>query len=412
MRRFRVVGSAAVLALALVAVFGVSVASAEFTAEKYPAELEGTQSNGATWTLSSGTQIGSCGLQSFTASPLEKAEVNPELSTSLPDYTCNSNMQVGMNGCGFRYHSPEVYEANKFHGTFDIADAPGKSCSPEGSSDPGITLRDSPLWGSCHYTIPPQNNRGTVTVENIIGKPGTFTVQIESFFALNSSGGLCSASSVRYEASWTVKAYEQGQPHESKHQVGASVSEGAWGGAFVSSTGSYPVSYTGSGTPLALTMNTGQSVSCSASLSGGFESEMTKRTTLEYISASYSGCTAKIGEAVVPAEVTMHGCTYSLTLQTAYIGQAGMICPGSEQLEATVYANAERQAEHKSLCVFHVSSYSGVNGVGYTNWPKSVGVSYGLEGIPASRTGSILCGSPKTTKYAGEVALKGVAIKY
>jgi len=386
--------------------------STEFVAQTYPVDLVGTASGSATWTLSTGQEF-SCESQSFTAS-IEKSGLNHSLPTSMSDYACSANFQVTMSECGFIYHEVEpMFQKNRFHDTFDIGNAPGKTCSPEGAKDPGVKLMDTSLWGSCHFTVPPQSNLSGVTIEKLEGTPETFKVTVDRAFPLTSSGGLCTANSAVYHGSWIVKAYQHGQPHESKYQIGVSPSEEVWSPRFVSgSSGVYPASFNGAGrkgaNAFSLTVSTGQSISCS----GAALSESLVGPAFEVASPStYTGCEAKMPE-VKPAEVTMNWCSYIFQLQSYTSGHGGMGCAVGKDLEVAIYASEAFRVQHQSLCVYHVAPYSGVGGVGYTTvGSNTIDINLALEGLPVSRTGSILCGSPTTAKYAGELELSGISIE-
>jgi hypothetical protein len=139
-------------------------------------------------------------------------------------------------------------------------------------------------------------------------------------------------------------------------------------------------------------------------------------TEVTLTDVSYTGCWAIVGKSTLPATVDMTGCDYKFsggeTEGTDHFvnGAVAIECPtGVTGPDVTIFETAAKHTEGKALCHITVWNTVTAGSVTYTNTAgtpndvdiKSVGVTN-----PVTRSGSLLCGSPTSATYDGEVTVK------
>jgi hypothetical protein len=139
-------------AFALVAAFATTAQASTFTAEKYPATIEGTQVGQHAFTVEDGLNI-KCNRATFHGTLSEASTT----ITMAPTYTeCVAfgfiNSTVNFNGCTYLFHAGEEVAVDKHAGTVDIV-------CPAGGS---IVI----VAGTCETRIPPQTGLSTNNIEN------------------------------------------------------------------------------------------------------------------------------------------------------------------------------------------------------------------------------------------------------
>lgn len=140
------------IAVALVAAFASAAQASTFTAEKYPATIEGTQVGQHVFSIENGLTV-----------KCEKATFHGTLSaasttiTMSPTYTvCTAfgflNATVNFNGCKYLFHAGEEVAADKHAGSVDIVCPAGGFIAISAST--------------CETQIPPQTGLNTNNIEN------------------------------------------------------------------------------------------------------------------------------------------------------------------------------------------------------------------------------------------------------
>ncbi len=157
MKRIKVFGLAAIAALALSALAGVSAASATelFAADSYPATLSGTNSSPHMWPATMKCETTTLTGKMSSATTL--LEVQPAYSKCTLGILA---MNVNMNGCVYRFN---------VSGKFEIACPPGES--------PGITVTNVNL---CPMRFPPQTIENAITYVTGTSKSGKSSIEIRT----------------------------------------------------------------------------------------------------------------------------------------------------------------------------------------------------------------------------------------
>jgi hypothetical protein len=148
-RKFILVALAAV---ALVSAFASAVQASTFTAEKYPATIEGTQVGQHVFSVENNLTV-KCSNATFHGT-LSAASSTITMS---PAYSaCNAfgflNSTVNFNGCTYLFHAGEEVSADKHAGSVDIV-------CPAGGF---IAI----VAGTCETQIPAQTGLNTNNIEN------------------------------------------------------------------------------------------------------------------------------------------------------------------------------------------------------------------------------------------------------
>jgi hypothetical protein len=194
--------------------------------------------------------------------------------------------------------------------------------------------------------------------------------------------------------------------------------------ASAASANSNPLTWTPSQYPAALTLDTltpqvyttssGAQVSCTT-----VEGHATIKepgvgdTNLTVTDINYTGCTAKVGANTLPMTFNMTGCHYlfhgGVEDAAGHFkeGTVDLTCPaGVTGPDLVIYSNAANHAAGTALCTLTWSTFTNGKEITYQNEagsPNSVRLVLKEVVTPVTRDGSILCGSPATAKFNGEI---------
>jgi hypothetical protein len=147
-------GGLVLIALTAISAVGASAAQAgEFTANKYPATVTGTQTAKHEFKFQTGNVV--CAKATFDG----KLEAASETLTITADYkecaTPGGGVNVKMNSCDFLLHAGETLEMERVDGSLDV------QCNKEGDEIEFI----EPANG-CVIKVPPQNGLNTLVYTN------------------------------------------------------------------------------------------------------------------------------------------------------------------------------------------------------------------------------------------------------
>jgi len=144
---------ALLMALAVVAALASPASASTFTAEKYPAAIEGTQVGEHVFTIENNLTV-RCQNATFSGTLSEASTT----ITITPAYTvCTAwgfNATVNFNGCDYLFHAGKEVAVDKHSGTVDIVCSPGNSIVISGGG------------GICQVTIEAQTGLSTSNIEN------------------------------------------------------------------------------------------------------------------------------------------------------------------------------------------------------------------------------------------------------
>ena len=394
MRRLRTTGLATVMALALIACFSVSTASATswFNPDEYVADVKGTPEASSTWTLYIGGFTCKAG---FTGNLQGYKE---ELQTSIPDHTCEGGLKVTMNGCGFIFRVGKKLAPNEYSGFLDIGNAPGKTCT-------SIVLK---YWDSCQWNIAPTKNETGVTIRENEGEPPTLTISVKESFNVTGSGGLCTSGGTLFTGSWEASAYKAGtenpvslniitsdQPSFGANSYNVFGSQGTGEDAFA-----FIFNYT---------------IKCTSVTSKNIQSIPTLTFSTQ---PTYKECTSSKGQF---ANVWMNTCSYVFSTAKAgfpveppYVGGMGVECwEGGDSLEVAIYSSKANYEANKPLCLWSIAPHGGLANVDYTNDASysSLNMDLNVTGVTATKISGPLIpcgGATQSVTYGGELDFSGL----
>jgi hypothetical protein len=141
-----------VAAVALLAAFAATASASTFTAEKYPATIEGTQLGEHIFQVETGLRV-NCKTATFHGT---LAEASSTISISPTYKECVAfgfiNATINFHGCTYLFHAGELVEADRYSGTVDIVCPAGKTIE---------------IWsGTCETRIPPQTGLSSNDITN------------------------------------------------------------------------------------------------------------------------------------------------------------------------------------------------------------------------------------------------------
>jgi len=178
---------------------------------------------------------------------------------------------------------------------------------------------------------------------------------------------------------------------------------------------SYPAALTiDTLTPQVYTTSSGAQVTCNTVEGHAtIENPGVGDTNVTFTDINYTECTAKVGASTLPATVNMTGCHYlfhgGVEDAAGHFkeGTVDLTCPaGVTGPDVNIYSSAANHTAGTTLCVLTVSTFTNGKEITYQNEAgatNSVRVVAKEVQTPVSRDGSILCGSPTSAKYSGEV---------
>ena len=401
MKRIRVLLTAAVGALALTALVGVSSASASGIAfSQYPATVKGGEITTHSFNLGL-ERIITCNFSQLTAyagGPSETLEV-----TATPS-GCSSKLESGvtlkMNGCKFIYH-PAVGK-----GSLDIG--------PVGCGQ--VVLEGA----NCTRTFSPQTS-GTASFANAAKSVKVTDEGYLQYKVTKGSLVACGNGSVPaiFSGSWTINAYDAGGaqitaaavPGTGLYMTGQQSEEAAKQPKFAAEK--YPVTITGFQDPAqkqALTIGGSRKVECQEANSLSQASAATSQLTLDN---KYAGCILSILGSEFTTVISTNGCSFVLNALNAgppYKGTVDIACGEGKAIEISDYSEAGVR------CTYKISPQSGLTGVGLSNvgtgTEQGVAVSYSLSGIAVTRVKGAIgpCGAVnQTATYTGTTTLHGIS---
>jgi hypothetical protein len=179
--------------------------------------------------------------------------------------------------------------------------------------------------------------------------------------------------------------------------------------------GSYPAALTlDTITPQIYTTSAGAQITCTTvDGHGTITSPGVGDTNVTITDINYTGCTAKVGANTLPATVNMTGCDYLFHGGVEDVaghfkeGTVDLVCPaGVTGPDVNIYSSAANHTAGTTLCVLTVWNFTNGKEITYQNnagSPNDVTVKANEVETPVTRDGSILCGSPASAKYKGEV---------
>ena len=391
-KRIRTLGLAAVMALALTAVFSAAGASAaEFSAEKYPATVAGSggaQTLSFSWGSVSCPTIGSQGSLSAQGNTLGAGlSDEPNCASSVwPE-------SMVANGCQLIYRPGAQTSVNHYGGSFDISCPSGKS----------IQIGNAKSY--CTVTIGSQSGLAA-TYENI-GSGSTATVKATANatgIKYSQSGTHCSSGTFEggsWSGNLTLQASNGGSQTGLRLTHKGTIAIGGTPPKLTAA--SYPVSLVGA-----------QSAAQQFSLQYGktncegaaFSSGPLSSTSELPVTAEYSGCTFAGFEATVSAS----GCQYLFNIENAgppYTGKASISCEGANTIKIVATSAG------KVKCTATIGSQStNAGGLSFTNEASTVGLGFAVSGIAYHQQkgeglGACTTGDYTTGTYAGSSVLTG-----
>jgi hypothetical protein len=153
--RFKTGGLVLIAALAMSAVVASAAQAGEFTANKYPATVTGSQTAKHEFKFQTGTVV--CAKATFDG----KLEAASETLTVTADYKeCvtpggGGAVNVKMNSCDYVLHAGETLANENVDGSLDV------NCNKEGDEIEFVHEKNG-----CVVKIPPQNGLNTLTYTN------------------------------------------------------------------------------------------------------------------------------------------------------------------------------------------------------------------------------------------------------
>lgn len=200
--RIRVSGLALLAVVAVSAVAASAAQAGEFTAEKYPATITGTQltKHGFKFNMGSVT----CETATFHG---ELAAASSELTLSAAYGNCKTGagnpVEVNMTSCDFVFHAGETLVADKVDGSLDV------KCAESGAAIDFVV----PASG-CKVQIPAQNGLTTLTyTDNTMAKDWDVDIAITGLSykqGPNCGGGEGEFANGEYNGKSTVTADFEG----------------------------------------------------------------------------------------------------------------------------------------------------------------------------------------------------------
>ena len=147
--------------------------------------------------------------------------------------------------------------------------------------------------------------------------------------------------------------------------VSASAASAAEGTAVVTGAGGFTAAQVGTHT---FTLPGGRTLSCvNATFSGTVANEAKTVTA----TPSYTNCSAKVGETVLPATVEVTECTYSFsdlttTAANTYAAKTNVVCPGETAIHIKLYSSHTTHTAGTRLCEYTVKPQLTGAGVHFT----------------------------------------------
>jgi len=419
MQRIKHVVLAAFAVLALIAVTGAAAASAHsFRFDQYPANLSGSVTSTPTISWSGGLQI-ACGSGSEFIGSAEKA-VRALTPSVISDPTgCkkawpwNTSATVQMNGCKFIFH-PGPEESSK--GTFDIGPA---GCGPVKLTEEAVCTKLFAAQSGMPATFVNETVGGKDAVGISTSASLKYTVEKEKFE--------CKNGTVTYTAGWRLKATNAGgsaigvhvtQPR-GLYLTGKESAEEANQPKFAAEE--YPEAIEGdqsASNKHMLTVAGGRRLENCDHV--GLLSTITGATNQLALNVEYSGCTANILGAVLPATMQSNSCYYVLHAQNAgppYTGSLDIACAKEgDAMEMKVYKEGTVPSEGISVCTFKFGAQSlATPGIALSNTGAGAGrgvvTAFNQSGIGYTRAQGTLsvCGATTgVSTYVGTSTLHGV----
>ena len=378
----KMLGVAAVMALALTVTVGAASASADgFVASKYPATVGGEINGGHVIGNSYGEV--SCGAWGLNfAGSLEQP--SGTVTTSTENAGCSlagAAFTMKMNGCGLVLHPGE-----------DAIEIGPKGCG-------SITM----TWPvvKCEVRIPAQTG-----LEASFVNDGSDEVDVEmaaSGIEMIVKGGSCGAETTVHNGYWTgdwnvfaMYGAEQVDLQVGPLPTGIFVS----GGQFDAEA--FPVSINGQTASSHQFGTAYGTVACSNSQFAGSLIGASGQLSLQ---PTYSTCTTK---GIAGTKINPNGCTYDVNAS----GAMGIACPPSKSLEIkTMIAGVTK-------CTITVPAQGGLSAVSLANqgsgFERVIGTTFSLASVSYSQqagTGAGACasGSFANGTYSGTVTLSGLS---
>jgi hypothetical protein len=385
MQRTKKLVAALAAAMALVAIAGAPSAFAGYFSVSAGATGYSAGSTAQEFTQAGGI-VGSCssgGTFSGTVTNLDE-----QLGGSAADMNCESSSEGSVswkwNGCTVSLQPGN--EGSPLNGTFSIS-----GCG-------SVQLNSA----SCEKRIAPQS--GSATFTNSGGSVAT-TATANLSYTVVKSGGSCKNGTLTYTGKWTVSP-SSGSLSALSSRVGLFHEAGE----FFAQTPAYPVNVSGAQVPTeqhTITLVGNRALKCdSVDLSGQLAGPS---STLD-LAPQYADCAIQVGGTQLPATVDASACEYR-------VGSGlDILCESeSDAIVITSFANATKQAEGVPLCVYRVSSQSGLSGIGTANVGEGaaagVQIQFGVGALAYARTSGTItnCGAAKSTaSYVGSSVLYGV----
>ncbi|HEX5928334.1 MAG TPA: hypothetical protein VFY48_02985 [Solirubrobacterales bacterium] len=387
MQRTKKVVAALAAAMALVAIAGAPSAFAGYFSAT--AGSTGYTANSTAQDFSQpGGIVGNCASGGGFSGTV--ANLDEQLGAVPADMNCTSSSEGAVswkwNGCKVTLQPGN--DGSPLNGTFSIG-----GC--------GTVQVNS---ASCEKRISPQGGTATFTNE---GGSVKATASANLSYTVVKAGGSCKNGTLTYTGKWNV-APSSGSLSALTSKVGISLEEGT----FTAQTPAYPVNVSGgqdAADQHVLTLAGGRALKCAtADLSG----QLAGPSSTLALAPQYAGCAIHVGAGNLPATVNSSACDY----QVAAAGTLGVACDSeADAIVITAFQNATKQAEGVPLCVYRVSSQSGVSGVGISNVgagaEAAISLDFGVTNLAYSRvTGNAVnCGEAKANAaYQGTTVLSGV----
>jgi hypothetical protein len=202
-RKLKVLGLVLTATMAMSAVAATAAQAGEFTAEKYPATITGTQLTKHQFKFNMGTV--NCNVATFHGSQAAAANM---LTLGAAYNECSTAMgaavNVNMTGCDYRLHAGETLAMDVVDGSLDIV------CGEAGT---GIDF-EVPATG-CIVKIQPQNGLNTVTyTDNTMAKDYDVDIALTSVNYkqnANCGGGEGAFGNSEYTGKSTITGEKEGE---------------------------------------------------------------------------------------------------------------------------------------------------------------------------------------------------------
>jgi len=406
-KRIRKLGLAALAALALTAMVGVSSASASgFVASKYPATIEGGATSNTFISVASSTF--SCsgfseklGLAEAISGPVDTLYHSGKNGPCTAEGPIASKSTIEPNGCGAILQTGAETAAGKFAATVDIGPYPGASkCGP-------VRINGS----YCDVLIPEQKGIAATLVNQgngeaadsvVAGVSGAFIkVLLEGCF------GWETEQYASFSSSWELRSYNVLSEKIDLHvdQTGAYFGKGGF------EAEEYPVAFLGrqdAASPHLFNFS-GRTVKCSSiAFNEGHASGSSTSMALE---AAYGGCRAAVLNVDLPASIDMNSCGYVLNSA----GTLDVACTSEgDGIEVSAYNSESDQKLGIPYCVWKVAPQKGIGSVSYgtagEGSARAIDADLNLKGLSFARTvgGLVGCGAKASTAtYTGGLLLGG-----